>query len=87
MKKLTEEYLEKQIVSKEFIRPESQPTLTLCVLVTKNGCAVIGQSACVDPEEFREETGQNVSYKHAFGQLWQLEGYLLRQKRLENGKN
>tara|TARA_B100000686_G_C16784542_1_gene974331 strand:+ start:2826 stop:3089 length:264 start_codon:yes stop_codon:yes gene_type:complete len=87
MKKITEQHLIEQIASKEFIHPETQPTMTLCVLLTKNGCAVVGQSACVDPSIFNKNIGQNVAYKDAVSKLWQLEGYLLRQKIYESTKH
>lgn len=54
--------------------------LTFCVLVLKNGFTVTGESACVSPENFIKEVGEEIAYKNAFNKLWQLEGYTLNSK-------
>jgi hypothetical protein len=54
--------------------------LTLCVLVLKNGYTVTGESACASPENFNAELGQRIAREHAKQKIWQLEGYLLRQR-------
>jgi hypothetical protein len=55
-------------------------TLTFCGMVLQNGFIIIGKSACVDPKKFNEEDGKIYAYKDAFEQIWQLEGYLLKQE-------
>ena len=55
-------------------------TLTVCVIVTQNGYSVVGTSACASPENFNEEIGNKIAYDEAFGKLYGLEGYLLKQK-------
>ena len=52
-------------------------TLTVCVVTTKNGGTVVGQSACVSPENFDVEIGRKLAFENATNQLWQLEGYCL----------
>lgn len=54
--------------------------LTICVLVLKNGFTVLGKSACASPENFDANIGRKVAFEDAFGQVWQLEGYLLKQR-------
>jgi hypothetical protein len=54
--------------------------LTFCVLVLRNGFTVTGESACVSPENFDEEIGRKVARVNAVNKIWQLEGYLLKQK-------
>jgi hypothetical protein len=54
--------------------------LTFCVLVLKNGFTVTGESACADPKIFNAVTGRNVARQNAVSKIWQLEGYLLKQK-------
>lgn len=54
--------------------------LTFCVLVLENGFTVTGESACVSPENFNAEIGQKVAYENARNKIWQLEGYLLKEK-------
>ena len=55
-------------------------TLTFCVLILKNGFTVTGESACASPENFNAEIGQKIAYENARNKIWQLEGYLLKEK-------
>jgi len=56
-------------------------TVTLCNITLKNGFSVRGESACVDPRNFNMEIGQEIAQREAFAKLWQLEGYLLAERR------
>lgn len=58
--------------------------LTICVIEMSNGFMVQGVSAAADPRNHNPEIGQRYAFENAFKQLWQLEGYLLRQKIFEN---
>lgn len=60
--------------------PSQLYLLTFCVLVLKNGFTVTGESACASPENFNAEIGQKVAYENARNKIWQLEGYLLKEK-------
>ena len=55
-------------------------TVTVCCLELRNGYRVIGQSAAASPENFDAEMGRQVAYTDAFGKVWALEGYLLRER-------
>lgn len=55
-------------------------TLMMCILTLENGYVVSGQSACADPKEFDYEIGMKFSYEDAENKIWQLEGYLLKEK-------
>lgn len=55
-------------------------TMTVCCLTLANGSNVIGESACASPENFNVETGQEKAYERARAKIWELEGYLLRQR-------
>ncbi len=57
--------------------------LTFCVLVLKNGFTVTGESACASPENFDAEIGRKIARQNAVNKIWMLEGYLLKQKLLE----
>ena len=64
-----------------FINPPQQlDLLTFCVIVLKNGFTVTGESACVSPENFDAEIGKKIAYENARNKIWQLEGYLLKEK-------
>jgi hypothetical protein len=55
-------------------------TLTVCCLVLQNGFTVVGESASASPENFDEAIGRRIARENARNKIWQLEGYLLRQK-------
>ena len=55
-------------------------TLTFCVIVLKNGFTVTGESACASPENFDPEIGRKIAYQNAREKIWQLEGYLLKER-------
>jgi hypothetical protein len=77
--RLTPEHIFSVIKDVEFIyRPES--ALTICVMTLRNGFNVIGHSAAASPENYRQDIGEVVARKNAFEKIWQLEGYLLKEK-------
>jgi len=55
-------------------------TLTVCCLTLENGFAVTGESAAASPGNFDAETGRKIARAEARDKIWQLEGYLLRQR-------
>jgi len=57
--------------------------LTVCVIRTQNGFTVTGESACASPENYKQEIGEKIAYNEAFGKLYGLEGYLLKQELYE----
>ena len=54
--------------------------VTLCTMKLKKGAIVTGESHVISPSNFKEKVGQEVSYKNAREKIWELEGYLLRQR-------
>ena len=81
---VTEEALRAKFVSVACIRIENTTT-TLCNIHMANGFVVTGQSGCVDPAAFDQEIGAQIAYQNAFDKAWELEGYLLRERRLQAG--
>jgi len=55
-------------------------TFTTCLLTLKNGYNVLGESACVSPDNFDAAFGRKIARGNALNKIWQIEGYLLRQK-------
>ena len=55
-------------------------TMTVCCLTLLNGYTVCGQSAAASPENFDHEIGRKVARADARDKIWQLEGYLLRER-------
>jgi hypothetical protein len=72
------------VVNTEYWRL-GESTTTVCQLTLKNGFTVIGTSACIDPLEFNKPVGEQVAWDNALDKVWELEGYLLQQKRHEAG--
>ncbi|WP_321337801.1 Gp49 family protein [Breoghania sp.] len=62
---------------------QSLELLTFCVIVLKNGFTVTGESACASPENFDPEIGKTIALRKAMEKIWPLEGYLLRQRLIE----
>lgn len=53
-----------------------------CVVVAllPNGFTIVGESACVDPNNYDETIGRELALKDIENQLWMLEGYLLQNR-------
>ena len=83
--RITPERLEEVIVSEEYFQPEGT-SLTICVLTLENGFNVTGESASASLANFDAELGRKLSRVKAKEKIWQLEGYLLRQRMYEEGK-
>ena len=57
--------------------------LTVACMTLSNGFTVTGESACASPENFDAEIGRKIARENARNKIWQLEGYLLRQRLYE----
>ena len=56
-------------------------TVTTCLLTLENGTKVLGINyGAIDPERHGWEQGRLNAYENAFEKIWELEGYLLREK-------
>ena len=77
--RLTPALIDSAIVDEDFHLFE-KTCLTVCCLTLKNGFTVTGESACASPENFDTDLGKKISRDNARNKIWQLEGYLLRQK-------
>jgi hypothetical protein len=58
-------------------------TTTVCAMVLQNNFVVIGKSAAASKANFNEVIGKQVAYDDAREQIWNLEGYLLKQTLFE----
>jgi len=59
-------------------------TMTVCAMTLRNGYIVTGESAAASPENFDEAIGRKIARENARNKIWQLEGYLLRQRLSED---
>jgi len=78
--------LQEKVVAEEFLHPASIPHMTIAVLITENGFALVGKAAPADAENYNEELGQKFAREDAMRQLWPLEAYLLRQSMWEKSQ-
>jgi hypothetical protein len=62
-------------------------TMTICQITIDNGFVVIGESACVNPENYNQVIGEKIAYNHAFNKLWPLFGFLLAETLYQKGSN
>ena len=53
--------------------------LTLAVLVLNNGFTVVGESACADPANYKEDIGNRLAIANAKNKIWPLMGYALKE--------
>lgn len=67
--------------------PQVEPlkTLSICILVMKNGFTIIGKSAPAAPENFNAELGREFAYDDAMRQVWPLMGFALRDRLATQG--
>ncbi len=75
--RVTEDGIKGKIASAEYIVHNQ---LTICIITMSNGFMVHGVSAPASPANFDAEVGKRYAFENAFKQLWQLEGYLLRER-------
>lgn len=58
-------------------------SLTICLVVTKNGTTIVGQSAPADPLNYNQGIGMKLAREDAERQLWPRMGWALKQKLYE----
>lgn len=78
--RVTLDSLLEKIVHVEYVRPINLRHMTIAVVLMQNGFAVVGKSAPADPENYNKELGEQFAKEDAVRQLWQLEGYALRER-------
>lgn len=77
--RLTPTTIDSKVVAESYyVFPNT--TVTVCCLTLENGFTTVGESACASPENFDEAIGKKIAFENAREKIWQLEGYLLRQK-------
>lgn len=81
--RLTPELIDAAIAGEQYHVFEGS-CLTVCCLTLKNGFTVTGESACASPANFNAEIGRKIAFENARGKIWQLEGYLLKQRLFES---
>ena len=80
--RVTPDYIDALIEHEAYhVFPGSQ--VTVCCLTLTNGFNTVGKSACASPENFNKELGESIARRNAREKIWELEGYLLKQRLYE----
>ena len=80
--RLTPEIIDSAIVDADY-HVFDKTFQTVCCLTLKNGFTVTGESACASPENFNVDISKKIARDNARNKIWQLEGYLLKQRLYE----
>jgi hypothetical protein len=75
--RITEASIKDRIATVDYV---AHKHLTICIIEMVNGFIVTGVSAPASKANFDADVGKHYAFENAFKQLWQLEGYLLREK-------
>lgn len=78
MATLTKQVVESLITQETYTRPNNG-TLTVCVLTVEGGVDVVGNSNCINREQFSAEIGRESARADAFERLCELEGYHMKR--------
>ena len=81
--RLTPELIDQVIVDQQFHVFEKN-RMIVCCLTLKNGFTFTGESVCVSPENFDATIGAKIAKEKARNKIWELEGYLLKQRLSES---
>ena len=77
--RLTPDHIDRMIASETYTNLPDGRTI-VCQLTLQNGYTVDGTSACVSKDNFNQEIGNGIARTNAREKIWQLEGYLLKQR-------
>ena len=77
--RLTPEHIDSVIIDETYTNLPDGRTV-ICQLTLKNGYTIDGKSACVSKENFNQEIGNKIARQNAREKIWELEGYLLKEK-------
>jgi len=84
--RVTEDMICSKIKNIDFtIMPSGKAVV--CEITLENGFTVRGESAVVDPANFVLEIGQNIAFTHAVDKIWEVEGYLMQERKYQHEKN
>lgn len=78
---ISERNLEDEVATVDF---HYHNLLTICIITTKAGFYLTGESCAVSPENHDRDIGETYAYKAALNKLWPLEGYRLKHELLRN---
>lgn len=76
-KRVTKESIEARIESVDYSTTEiCGQKFMFCGIRMAGGFVVVGKPAvCMDPSNWRDSIGREISYDNSFGEIWRLEAY------------
>jgi hypothetical protein len=77
-KKLSHEWIENQVLTEEYLTRGDR--FMMCIIYTRGGYYVTGESAPINPEEFKDELGRKYSREEALDKIWRIEGMIARKQ-------
>ncbi len=77
--RLTPDHIDSVIAGETYTNLPDGRTV-ICQLTLQNGYTIDGKSACVSKENFNQEIGNKIARQNAREKIWELEGYLLKEK-------
>lgn len=77
--RLTPDLIDSKILSETYTNLPDGRTI-ICQLTLENGYTVNGTSSCVSKDNFNQEVGNKIARNNARESIWELEGYLLKQR-------
>jgi hypothetical protein len=80
--KVTEASIKDHIAAVDYLRHKH---MTICIITMSNGFFVVGKAAPASPENFDAQVGERYAFDDAFKQIWQFEGYALRDRLSRDG--
>lgn len=79
-KKVTVEQVNEIMESSKYQTFHAFGKQCIVVALLPNGFTVVGESACVDPNNYDEEIGYKLALKRIKDKIWELEGYKLQNE-------
>lgn len=77
--RITPEHIDSCVKEEKYVVIKNSLT-TICQLTLQNGFTVIGTSDCVSAENYDVAIGEKIARENAREKIWELEGYLLKQR-------
>ncbi|MNP32106.1 hypothetical protein D3C76_1252710 [compost metagenome] len=76
--KLSPQWIENQVLTEEYLIRGGR--FMVCIIYTRGGYYVTGESAPINPAEFTEELGKKYSREEALDKIWRIEGIIARKQ-------
>lgn len=76
---ITQEYIDDIIKNSTVEIAKMGKKTTVVHFTLPNGFEIVETAACVNPDDYNQEIGEQIATKRIIDKIWLLEGYLLQQ--------